>query len=156
MSEGSTPSAWRPAPTSHYHCQPRSAVKVGPGPIPQYLLLVYRPPFPSLGSRSSSALHLTQCGNQPSALTPASENQPPEGSPHAGRRGSQEAGQVDSFCQQPAEVGHGGEMGGGHRDLAQYLWARDWVLQSWDTGAPPKSPYPSQAPSTLAVPEGMQ
>lgn len=70
-------------------------------------------------------------------LTPAGENQPPEGSPGAGRLGGQEAGQVHGFHQQPAEVGHGGEMGGGHRDLAQNLWAGAWLLQSWTpTGAP--------------------
>lgn len=61
--------------------------------------------------------------NEPLMLTPASENQPPESRLGPGGRGSQQAAQVDSFRQQPAEVGHGGKVGDGHRDLAQDLEA---------------------------------
>lgn len=48
--------------------------------------------------------------NEPLMLTPASENQPPESWFGPRRCGGQQTAQVDGFCQQPAEVGHGGKM----------------------------------------------
>lgn len=62
--------------------------------------------------------------NDPLMLTPSSKNQPPESWFAPGGCGGQQAAQVDSFCQQPAEVGHGGKMGDGHGDLTQDLEAQ--------------------------------
>ena len=62
--------------------------------------------------------------SDPLMLTPASKNQPPESWFAPGGCGGQQAAQVDSFCQQPAEVGHGGKMGDGHRELTQDLEAQ--------------------------------
>lgn len=59
--------------------------------------------------------------NKPLMLTPASKNQPPESWFGPGGCGGQQAAQVDSFCQQPTEVGHGSKVVDGHRDLAQDL-----------------------------------
>lgn len=124
------------------------AVKAGPGQSPGV-------PFPTISLGLLSGCWESPPSTSPTvpetALgpTPASEHQPPEGPPGAGRRGGQEAGQVDSFCRQPAEVGHGGEVGAGHRGLAQNLRA------GTPMGARPSLPTPP-CPLHLAAPEGMQ
>lgn len=134
-------------PTPRHPCQPHGA-QAGPGPVRPQLPEGCRPSRPLSGLQviASSPPHPWR-PSQPSGLTPASEHQPPEGSPRAGRRGGQEARQVDSFCQQPAEVGHGGKMGGGHGDLAQNLRANNWVRQSRDGHrSPTQVSRPAQAP----------
>lgn len=90
--------------------------------------------------------------NEPLMLTPASEDQPPESWFGPGGCGSQQAAQVHSFCQQPAEVGHGGEMRDGHGDLAQDLRAGTRCFRAWTP--PLQSPRGLFHPSEDAKPSG--
>lgn len=85
--------------------------------------------------------------SDPLMLTPASKNQPPESWFAPGGCGGQQAAQVDSFCQQPAEVGHGGKMRDGHGDLTQDLEAGSWCFRAL-------APIRSLSPHRDAKPSG--